>query len=97
MTPLGHDAVERVFDGTQRDLDQRKADIAAEVAAVEAKRLDFERQMQLINDAAAGRDEEASKDRKALATRFGYTIDFAGRITGIVLWTNLAEHARAKI
>jgi len=27
MTPLEHDAVERVFDGMQRDLDQRKADI----------------------------------------------------------------------
>lgn len=95
MTPLGHDAVERVFEGMQCDLNQRKADITAQVAAVEAKRLDFERQMRLINDTAIGREEEASKDRKALATRFGYTIDSDGRITGVVLWTNPGKHMEA--
>lgn len=35
MTPLGHDAVERVFEGMQRDLDRQKAVVAAQVAAIE--------------------------------------------------------------
>ena len=86
MTPLGHDAVERIFEGMQRDLDQQKAKVAAQAAAVEAKRLDFEGQMQCINDAASGREAEASEERKALAERFGYAIDSIGVITGVVLW-----------
>lgn len=95
MTPLGHDSVERVFEAMQRDLDQHKADIAAQVAAVEARRVDFERQMQIINDVAAGREDEASEERKALAARFGYTIDADGQITGVVLWKNPAKHTMA--
>ena len=88
MTPLGHDAVERVFEAMQRDLDQHKASIAAQVAAVEAKRLDFEGQMQRINERVTGREVDASEERKALAERFGYSIDAIGEITGIVLWRN---------
>jgi hypothetical protein len=94
MTPLGHDAVERVFEGMQRDLDQSKADIASQVVTVESKRLDFERQMQLLNGAAAGREGDVSELRKALAMRFGYTIDSVGQITGVVLWTKGEQAGR---
>lgn len=87
--------MERVFEGMQRDLDQRKADIAAQVAAVETKRLDFMRQIQLINDEFAGSEEKFIKGRKALAKRFGYTIDSSGQITGVVLWTKPAKHTGA--
>jgi hypothetical protein len=51
MTPLGHDSVERVFEGVQRDLDQQKAVAAAQAAAAEARQWDFENQIQHINDA----------------------------------------------
>lgn len=95
MTPLGHDAVERVFKGMQRDLDQRKADIAAQAPTVETKRLDFMRQIQLINDESAGNHEKASKDREALAKRFGHTIDSGGQITGVVPWTNPSKQDEA--
>ena len=86
MTPLGHDAVERVFESMQRDLDQHKAKVAAQVAAGEAWQQDFVTQMQRINEAASGREAEASEERKALAEQFGYTIDEVGGITGVVLW-----------
>jgi len=86
MTPLGHDAVERVFESMQRDLDQHKAKVAAQAAAVKARQLDFEHQMRHINNTAPGRDAEARGERQALAERFGYTIDDLGDITGVVLW-----------
>jgi hypothetical protein len=88
MTPLGHDAVEHVFEGMQRDLDRQKAIVAAQVAAVESRQLDFETQIQRINESSQGRELETGQERQALAKRFGYTIDDLGRITGVVLWRN---------
>lgn len=88
MAPLGHDAVETVFECVQRDLDHREEKEVARIAAAQARVQEFQRQIQLINDDAEGREEEAHTERKALAERYGYTINDAGDITGVVLWRN---------
>jgi hypothetical protein len=86
MTPLGHDAVETVFECVQRDLDHREEQETARIAAAQARIEEFQRQIQLINATAEGREDEALADRKALAERYGYTINDAGDITGVALF-----------
>ncbi|WP_266170749.1 hypothetical protein [Dyella subtropica] len=86
MTPLGHDAVETVFECVQRDLDHREEKEAARMAAAQARVQEFQHHIQLINATAEGREDEARAERKALAERYGYTINDAGDITGVVLF-----------
>jgi len=88
MTPLGHDAVETVFECVQRDLDHREQQEAERIGAAKARMEEFQRQIQLINAMAEEREDEARAERKELAERYGYTINDAGDITGVVLWRN---------
>lgn len=86
MTPLGHDAVETVFECIQRDLDHREKKEAERIAVAKARMDEFKRQVQFINRAAEGRENEALAERTALAQRYGYTINELGDITGVVVW-----------
>lgn len=86
MTPLGHDAVEAIFKCVQEHLNHLRERREAETAAAEARRLEFELALQLINANAEGREEEARAERKALAERFGLTINDAGDRFGVVIF-----------
>lgn len=86
MTPLGHDAVEQVFEAVHRDLEHREHAEAARLASAQAKLVEFEQAIADINTAAGGREEAARLEREALAKRFGYSIDAVGHVTGFVIW-----------
>ena len=86
MTPLGHDAVESIFKCVQEHLNHLRKRCEAEAAAAEARRLEFELALQHINATAEGREEEARAERKALAERFGLTINDAGDRFGVVIF-----------
>jgi hypothetical protein len=86
MTPLGHDAVETIFQCVQGHLDHLREQWEAQASAAEARALEFELALQHINATAEGREEEARAERKALAERFGLTINDVDNRIGIVIF-----------
>lgn len=86
MTPLGHEAVETIFKCVQEHLNHLRERREAEAVAAEARRLEFELALQHINATAEGREEEARAERKALAERFGLTINDVGDRFGAVIF-----------
>ncbi|MBT2119107.1 hypothetical protein KK141_18170 [Dyella sp. LX-66] len=86
MTPLGHEAVEAIFKCVQGQLNHLRKRCEAEAAAAEARSWEFELALQQISATAEGREEEARAERKALAERFGLTINDAGDRFGIVIF-----------
>lgn len=78
----------RIEFAVQRDLDHREQQEAERIATAQARAAEFQRQIELINTTAEGREDDAFAERKALAQRYGYTINDAGDITGVVLWRN---------